>query len=234
MNKALIVDDHRLFAEAVKPILERIGFDVTTAANAKEALSYVSSAGPSLVLVDIGLPGEDGLSVGRRILELTPDATVIAVTAMEDPDLVTDVLRAGFRGFVTKDTSVSRFETAVRSGLDGHAVIPKRLARRVGGGRSDDVTDLLVRQLTPREREVLSLLAAGASGKEIAEELSISSNTVRTHVQSILTKLQVHSRLEAAAFAVRKGLTQGSRSSAAVPSLRALEQQPTDGVERSA
>ena len=172
--RALIVDDHRLFAEAVTPILERIGFDVSSAIDAQEAEALMSADAPSLVVIDIGLPGEDGLSLGRRVLAEAQDTTVIAVTASGDPGLATACLRAGFQGFVTKDTSVPRFERAVRAALDGQAVIPKRLVTSVGSGcgvASD--ADLLARHLTPREREVLSLLVAGANGKEIAGSLVI-------------------------------------------------------------
>jgi DNA-binding NarL/FixJ family response regulator len=207
-RRALIVDDHRLFAEAVSPILERLGFEVSSAVDAREAAAQVSATRPSLIVIDIGLPGEDGLSLGRRLLEEDGDLTVIAVTAADDPGLATTCLQAGFQGFVTKDTSVPRFERAVRAALDGQAVIPKRLIPRMGGSDPEIAgsADLLARHLTPREREVLSLLVAGANGREIASRLVISANTVRTHVQSILTKLQVHSRLEAAAFAVHQGL----------------------------
>ena len=86
-RRALIVDDHRLFAEAVSPILERLGFDVSSAVDAQEAAAQVSATRPSLIVIDIGLPGEDGLSLGRRLLEESGDLTVIAVTAADDPGL---------------------------------------------------------------------------------------------------------------------------------------------------
>ena len=85
--RALIVDDHRLFAEAVSPILERLGFEVSSAVNAREATVQISTSRPSLIVIDIGLPGEDGLSLGRRLLEDDGEVTVIAVTASEDPAL---------------------------------------------------------------------------------------------------------------------------------------------------
>ena len=136
-----------------------------------------------------------------------------AVTALDDPQAVKEAMRSGFRGYVTKDVRVQRFVDAVRAALAGQVVIPKQLARAVGGRRSaaERHAELLSQQLTRREREVLELLVHGASGREIAERLSISVNTVRTHVQSTLTKLQVHSRLEAATFAVRYGLVSSPR-----------------------
>jgi len=234
-RRALIVDDHRLFAEAVALILERLGFDVSSVVDAQEATVQVSATRPSLIVIDIGLPGEDGLSLGRRLLEEDGDLTVIAVTAADDPGLATTCLQAGFQGFVTKDTSVPRFERAVRAALDGQAVIPKRLIPSMGGADRGIAgsADLLARHLTPREREVLSLLVAGANGKEIASRLVISANTVRTHVQSILTKLQVHSRLEAAAFAVHQGLIDRPPTLGG-PSSPSGEGEASSRIERSA
>lgn len=159
--------------------------------------------GPDVILVDIGLPDQSGLVVGRRLLEEAPEAKVIALSAIDDRRTIEEALRLGFHGYLTKGTPATRFERAIRSVMDGQVIVP-----RFGGRRFDTDQDssLLATQLTERELEVLGLLVAGASGSEIATRLGISPNTVRTHVQSILTKLQVHSRLEAAAFAVRHGL----------------------------
>jgi DNA-binding NarL/FixJ family response regulator len=153
--------------------------------------------------MDLGLPDRSGLAVGQEILERWPQMKILAVTALDDPKAVDDALRMGFRGYLTKDTPVARFISSLEAIVDGQVVAPHRLIP--GGHRrrpADDIS-LLVTQLTSREREVLGLLMEGADGRTIARRLGISRNTVRTHVQSILTKLQVHSRLEAATFAVR-------------------------------
>jgi two-component system nitrate/nitrite response regulator NarL len=162
-------------------------------------------ARPDLVLLDLALPDANGVDVGRQILEHLPDAKVIAVTALQDPGVVGDAMRAGFHGFVTKDTSLADLLPNLRAVLSGQVVLPHRLAATSVGRHSPEQTTaaLLAAQLTARERDVLALLVDGIAGAQIARRLSISPNTVRTHVQSILTKLQVHSRLEAAAFAVR-------------------------------
>jgi two-component system, NarL family, nitrate/nitrite response regulator NarL len=211
-TKALVIDDHRLFAEAVRPSLERLGFEVSIVTTGREALLAVREEPPDLVLVDIALPGEDGLSVGEKILEDQPEVTLLALTALTDPDLVEESLRMGFSGYITKDAPMPHFVRAVLAALGGETVIPRDHAASTRRRRATpaDHAELLTRQLTPREREVLSLLAGGAGGKEISKRLSITTNTVRTHVQSILTKLQVHSRLEAAAFAVGHGLVDRS------------------------
>jgi two-component system nitrate/nitrite response regulator NarL len=144
--------------------------------------------------------------VGREILERWPDTKLVAVTALDDGRAVDDALEAGFRGYLTKDTPVGRFISSMEAVVEGQVVLPHRLVSAGHRRGTSDGIALLVAQLTTREREVLSLLVEGADGGTIARRLGISRNTVRTHVQSILTKLQVHSRLEAATMAVRHHL----------------------------
>jgi DNA-binding NarL/FixJ family response regulator len=156
--------------------------------------------------VDIGLPDGHGVEIGRRILEECPGTKVVALTALEDERIVERALQAGLHGYLTKNTDPATFRRALESVEDGQTVYPHRLGRHTGRAPGGSHEGLLAQQLTPRELEVLQLLAEGAASREIAGRLSISSNTVRTHVQGILSKLQVHSRLEAAAFAVRNDL----------------------------
>ena len=205
--RVLIVDDHLLFIDAIRAILAEAGADeVHIATTGREALEVVDRVDPDVVLMDLGLPDRSGLSVGREILERWPDRRVIALTAVDDPKIVRQASRAGFLGYITKDTPVPQFASALRAAMNGQSSVSRRLAngddRRVEADREVALAD----QLTERERDVLALLASGMSGAKIARALSISANTVRTHVQSILAKLQVHSRLEAFAFAVRNGL----------------------------
>jgi len=205
--KVLIVDDQQLFAEALAATLREEGSEVVgIAASGEHAIALTDEKHPDVVLMDVDLPDRDGLSVGRDLIERYPDVRVLALTALDDPRLAREALRAGFHGFLTKDQHVREFMNSIRTVLDGQVVMPRRLARRAAGHEHGDGVALLVDQLTYRERDVLALIARGATSDEIAEELSISRNTVRTHVQNILAKLQVHSRLEAAAFAVRHGL----------------------------
>jgi two-component system nitrate/nitrite response regulator NarL len=117
-----------------------------------------------------------------------------------------EALRSGFAGYLTKNSEPEQFKRALERVADGQVVFQHRLRAAPGGDPEASGADLLAKQLTAREVEVLQLLAEGASSTEISGQLSVSPNTVRTHVQGILTKLQVHSRLEAAAFAVRHGL----------------------------
>jgi DNA-binding NarL/FixJ family response regulator len=178
--------------------------DVAT--TGRDGLEAARRQHPDLVLVDIGLPDGHGVEIGRQILEESPGTKVVALTALEDERTVERALQAGLHGYLTKNCEPATFHRALDSVADGQTVYPHRLGRhgdRTGTGSHEG---FLAGQLTARELEVLHLLAEGASSREIAERLGISSNTVRTHVQGILSKLQVHSRLEAAAFAVRNGL----------------------------
>jgi two-component system, NarL family, nitrate/nitrite response regulator NarL len=198
-----------LFADAIRSTLESAGLEVVgVATTGGQGLEDVRRERPDLVLVDLGLPDQSGLAVGKQILEDFPETKVLALTAIDAPRAVEEALRSGFHGYLTKDTPVARFVTSVMAAVDGQVVIPHRLAPSVAGARSpgEESAALLVEQLTPRELEVLALLVDGSNGEDIARRLVISPNTVRTHVQSILTKLQVHSRLEAATFAVRHGV----------------------------
>jgi DNA-binding NarL/FixJ family response regulator len=202
--RVLIVDDHMLFAEAIKSALESTGVVVAgVSATAEDAVTSVLQKRPDLILMDVALPDQSGLLAGRRILQEWPEAKILAVTALGERHIAEEALRIGFRGYLTKHTPVAQFVNSVRAILDGQLIMPHRLASVSRYAAGDEDVGLLAAQLTAREREVLGLLVRGASGLQIAAELSISRNTVRTHVQSILTKLQVHSRLEAATFAAR-------------------------------
>ena len=205
-TRVLIVDDHALFAEAIRLTLGAHGVEVVGIANTvEEGMSSIRRHRPDVALVDIGLPDGSGLALGERVLAECPETKVIALSALGDPRAVRDALRIGFHGYIIKDTSISRFITAIEAVLGGEVVVPRALAPRVAGKQTseEEAVSLLVDQLTPRERQVLELLVEGASGQTIAATLDISPNTVRTHVQNVLTKLQVRSRLEAATFAVR-------------------------------
>lgn len=207
--RVLIVDDHQLFSDVIGSVLTEQGLDVVDSARSGEAgLDAARRHRPDVVLLDLGLPDVGGVEVGRQILEDRPETKVVAVTASVDPRSVRDSMRAGFHGYITKDTSLAHFVTAVRAAMDGQVVLPHRLAAVAAGSMTAEQRHalLIAEQLSPREREVLTLLVEGASGAIIGKRLSLSPNTVRTHVQSILTKLQVHSRLEAVTFAVRHGI----------------------------
>jgi DNA-binding NarL/FixJ family response regulator len=209
--RVLIVDDHTLFIDAIRPIVQSFGgSDIAVATSGAAAIDVVREDPPNLALIDIGLPDRSGLSVAAEILSMVPDATVVALTGLEDPSLAREAARIGLKGYLSKDVSLDQFRASLRRILRGGSVrlIPGVRGMRAGAdGGPRSTARMLASHLTQRELEVLTLLVEGLSGGEIARELSISKNTVRTHIQSILTKLQVHSRLEAVAFATRNGIT---------------------------
>lgn len=204
--RVLVVDDHKLFAEAIQAALTEAGINVVGyASSGREALRLAGPTSPELVLMDLGLPDTDGIQLGQDLLRRHPALKILVVTALRDAKAVKKALRVGFYGYITKDTPITEFVASVRSALSGSVVVPRSLSAETGGAQSAEAraAALLANQLTARELKVLSLLAEGSRSEEIAERLTISSNTVRTHVQNVLTKLQVRSRLEAVAFAVR-------------------------------
>lgn len=207
--RILIIDDHKLFAEAVRTALSGNGMEILpVASTGQEGVEAARFQRPDLVLVDLVLPDTTGIEVGRRILQECPDTRVMAVTGVSDPGILQEVMRAGFHGYMTKDSPMAQLVESIHAVTSGQMVIPHRLAAGAAGEKSSAQRDaeLLSKQLTPRERSVLNMLVEGSASEEIALRMAISPNTVRTHIQNILTKLQVHSRLEAAAFAVRYGL----------------------------
>jgi two-component system, NarL family, nitrate/nitrite response regulator NarL len=206
--RVLVVDDHALFTDAILPTLREMEWEVVAVVRrGEEAIETALREQPDLVMVDLGLPDMGGIAVGTRILEALPDTRVIALTGRSDQEAFMEARAAGFHGFLTKDVPLPKFPEALSAALRGEVVT---FQRPVVESRPvtpvDRDAELLASQLTSREREVLALLVEGSDNAQIARRLSISANTVRTHVQSILTKLGVRSRLQAAAFAVRHGV----------------------------
>jgi two-component system, NarL family, nitrate/nitrite response regulator NarL len=200
--RVLIVDDHQLFADAMSALLADHGIEVVgIATTARDAIAAVAEHSPDVVLLDLGLPDAEGVGAGEQIIRERPAVKVVALSAMKDPSVVRAAIAAGFHGYLTKDIPVAQLVTSLQAAIEGQLVVPHRLAAQARMGKQD--SDLLIAQLTRREREVLALLTEGESTEDIALRLSVSPHTVRTHVQRILAKLGLHSRLEAAAFAMR-------------------------------
>jgi two-component system nitrate/nitrite response regulator NarL len=206
--RVLVVDDHALFTDAILPTLREMEWEVVgVVRRGEEAIEAALREQPDLVMVDLGLPDMGGISVGTRILEALPGTRVIALTGRSDEEAVQAAKGAGFHGFLTKDIPLPKFPEALAAALRGEVVSFQRpVVESRPVSTVDRDAELLASQLTPREREVLALLVEGIDNAQIARRLSVSANTVRTHVQSILTKLGVRSRLQAAAFAVRHGV----------------------------
>jgi DNA-binding NarL/FixJ family response regulator len=203
----VLVDDHRMFADSMARLLSaEPDLDVVaTVASAEEALRAVARHRPRVVLLDHQLPGRSGVEVARDIKATTPDVMVVMITGSTEDRVLLGAIDAGCSGFLTKDHAADEVAEAVRAAAAGDVLIPPALLARLLP-QLNRAHRGLGWDLSPREIEVLGLLATGAANKAIATQLHLSVNTIRNHVQQILTKLGVHSKLEAVATAVREGI----------------------------
>jgi NarL family two-component system response regulator LiaR len=211
--RVLIVDDHRMFADALVALLEsEESIDVVAAVGSgEEALDACGPARPDVVLMDIDLPGMDGIQATRGVLRICPHARVVGISAMRDPQLLARAIAAGASGFVPKTRAAEELVRAVRAAAAGEMVLPEgELAPvldrlRKASERSGDV-DARFASMTSREIEVLQAFADGLSTDEVGVRFGIGVRTVRSHVENVLAKLGVHSKLEAVLLGLRAGV----------------------------
>ncbi len=213
--RVLLVDDHTLFRSGLETLLERHGIEViATAGNGREGFLMARELQPEVVLLDMRMPEMSGLEVlsGLRAVGFR-SPIVMLTTSNEEQDLV-ECLRNGASGYLLKDMEPSELVTALREIVAGKTIVAPELttvlARVVQGEAADDASEPVspFAELTPRELEILCLLAEGQSNKVIARNLGISDGTVKLHVKAILRKLDVHSRVEAAVMAVEQNFCQ--------------------------
>jgi DNA-binding NarL/FixJ family response regulator len=206
--RVLIVDDHRLFRSGVRAELEPLLEIAGEAGAVDEAVEAIAEHGPEVVLLDVHMPDGGGVEVIRRAAERGLRPCFLALSVSDAPDDVIAVIRAGARGYVTKNIAPEDLADAVRRVHDGDAVFSPRLAGFVldafAGPAPQPETELDA--LTPREREVIQHIARGYMYKEIALRLEISPKTVEAHVSSVLRKLQLSSRHELSRWAADRGL----------------------------
>lgn len=205
--RVLIVDDHELIRETLVFVL-KVEQDIevaATAATGEEALAEARRTRPDVVLMDYLLPDADGAEVTRTIKSERPQTKVVMLTAATGDEVLVKAIEAGCSGFVTKERAVDEIVAAVRAAHVGEALISPSMLARVLPKLTQTVPSKGF-DLTPREHEILTLLAEGQRNQEIADGLGISLYTVRNHIQSILIKTQAHSKMEAVANAVREGL----------------------------
>lgn len=207
--RVLLVDDHQLLTDALAGLLRReADIDVLGIASTVGEAQHAAAERPDVVLMDYRLPDGTGAEATRAIKSRWPRTKVIMLSAITDDETVLDAIRAGVDGYLTKDQASHDVVSAVRSAHAGDILLPRELvfeiSRRVAVARREAAARSRVDQLTPRELEVLGALAEGLSSRDICERLYIAPNTLRTHVQNIMTKLRVHSKLEAVAFAIRQ------------------------------
>ncbi len=212
MSTVLIVDDAELFRETLRVAFEGEGFEVVAAASgAMEGIDLAREYKPSIVMLDLLMPGMSGLEVVSSIIKASPTSKVILLTSSESSDDLLEAVRTGASGYITKDTPLPRLVDAMRDVLNGGAAVSAAMSGKLFSAMRDLLkhhgASLARRpELTGRELEVLSLVALGNTSREIADRLYISENTVRNHVRNILDKLGMKSRFEAVGWAQREGL----------------------------
>ena len=211
--RLLIADDDRALRHALTHLLA-LADDIEIvgeAADGLEAVELAVSRRADIVLMDIGMPRFDGIAATRRLAERAPHVTVVILTIYTDDDRVFRALQAGARGYLLKDANPDDILRAVRAVRDGDGILHPGLVGRVIReftrlAEPEHQREQRFSELTPREREVLDLLAEGLRNQDIAGRLSIAEKTVKHHISSILSKLQLNHRTEAALLASRLGL----------------------------
>jgi DNA-binding NarL/FixJ family response regulator len=213
--RVLLVDDHQLLTGALSQVLSREpDIEVMGIAGSVADAKAIARDQLDVVLMDYRLPDGTGADAARAIKSRWPNARVVMLTALADDETILESIQAGADGYLTKDRAVEDVVSGVRSAYAGETLLPRAvivgIAQRVAAAR-DRGDRQHVEPLTPRETEVLRALAEGLSTPEICERLFIAPNTLRTHVQNIMGKLRVHSKLEAVAFALRHRLVEPPR-----------------------
>lgn len=206
--RVLLADDHRIIRDGMRVFLEREGYKVNAdAQNGQDAVRLAASLKPDVVVLDITMPVLNGLEAAREILRNAPSTKVILLTMHDESRYLLDALRAGVKGFVTKTHAADDLVHAIREALRGKTYLSPELSQTVITAiqlKADVAQD----PLTPRERQILQLVAEGKTTRQAAELLNISVKTAETHRNRIMEKLNVHETAGLVRYAIRRGLIQ--------------------------
>src|SRR5919112_5126657 len=208
----VLVDDHDLFRGGLREILADQGIRVVgEAPDGERGVETVADLAPDVAVMDINMPGIGGIEATRQIASRMPATRVLVLTIASDDDSIMQAMMAGASGYMLKDAPVEELVAGIRAAAAGESSISPRIAAKLltwmREGRSEPAaTDQVGADLSDREIEVLRLLAAGKGNAEIAQELFISPKTVKNHIASILVKLQIENRIQAAVYAVKAGI----------------------------
>jgi len=209
--KVIICDDQAVVRDGMELLLKlESDIDIVgVARDGAEAVEMVEDCSPDLVLMDLKMPGMNGIEATRRIRARFPEVKVLVLTTYDDDEWVFDAIRAGASGYLLKDTPREEIVRAIRGTVEGKSFVDPEVAGKLLGQVASQQTQpetLLTDKLTEREVDVLRLLARGLSNPDIAAELYLSEGTVRNHVSAILAKLDVSDRTQAAVIAIQHGL----------------------------
>jgi DNA-binding NarL/FixJ family response regulator len=208
--RVLVADDHANFRLGLRSLLDTVGdiLLVGEVADGDEAITRARDLQPDVVLMDIDLPGPDGIVATRVIVDTSPHIAVVVLTMFDDADLVFSALRAGARGYLLKGADRTEITRAIRGAAAGGAIFGPEVARRLIAwfGSRSQLEAPAFPELTEREREVLELVARGMSNQQITDRLVVSPKTVRNHISNIFSKMQVRDRAEAIVRAREAGM----------------------------
>ena len=209
--KVIIIDDHTLFREGLQRLLTRHEIDViTSVSNGADGLKAITDNEVDIILLDLRMPDVSGIEVLKNIREIKKSLPVVMLTTSDDEKDLIEALRNGASGYLLKDMEPDDLVVALKDVLKGETIVAPNLVQILAKFHQGDDSEInisnLISTLTPRESEILELLAEGQGNKLIAKNLGISDGTVKLHVKSILRKLEIHSRVEAAVIAVEHGL----------------------------
>ncbi len=216
--RVLVIDDHTLFREGLEGLLVRREIDViASVGDGNEGIRLIDKLQPDIVLLDMRMPEINGLGVLAALQEKGVSMPIAVLTTSADEKDLIESLRSGARGYLLKDMEPDSLVIALRDIVDGKTIVAPSLTPILAKVVQGDFTDLdesnsLFDDLTPRETEILGLLAEGQSNKVIARNLGISDGTVKLHVKAILRKLNIHSRVEAAVLAVEHGMKDSQKN----------------------
>ncbi len=214
--RVLLVDDHTLFRSGLKALLQRQN-DFHVVGEAGDGLEGVKQAEllkPDVVLLDLDMPVMHGRDALAQILSSQPHLAVLMLTVSEDSDDLAECMRLGARGYLLKNINAEFLLSSIRRAVEGDSVLsPEMTTKLIQRMRqpAQKQNEPAYESLTPRERETLAWLAQGASNKEIARTLDVAESTIKVHVQNILRKLELHSRVQAAVYAVENGFDKVSK-----------------------
>ncbi len=206
----LIVDDHEVVRNGIRGYLDTLPeYDVVGEADSGEqAVDLVKQLVPDVVLMDLMLPGMDGVEATRIVKSISPRTQVVVLTSYHDDSLIFPALKAGAISYILKDMKMNKLAEAITKAHNGEVILHPKVASRVLQNirKDSDADNIIYTELTERELDVLKLIASGYSNSKIAEELVISENTVKGHVSNILSKLHLADRTQAAVFAWQQGI----------------------------
>jgi len=212
-HTVLIADDHAVYRMGLRDLLEPEFRVVSEATEGSEAVDKAIKVKPDVVLMDINMPGMDGLEAAKQIRDRCPDTGVVVITAYDDDRRIFEAIQAGVAGYVLKEDDPQTMMDAINSAAEGKSFLPPMIVKKVMdgvagalNGRSEGSAERTITPLSSRELMVLRLMAEGKRNREIAADLIISERTVGNHITNIYNKLGIYDRSQAVVYAIKKGI----------------------------